>query len=199
MLAFPFLLATMAGMAGMAAVSENPFPSNSAEQESEQYTVKQASEMLNVSELTVKRRIKKGELKADIVDGKYIISGENLFRFMGNTPGFQPKGNSTAKEKIAAYDSQELITKLRDEMGKNPGKCQDLIKRCELSKQIKDLELQLIELDKKILKDDTNALKKLDEKKYNCEFEKVQADNDINTLKFMLYKANREEHETAKK
>lgn len=191
----PFILAAMAGMA---AVSENHFPSNSADQDSEQYTVKQVSEKLNVSELTVKRRIKKGELKADIVDGKYIISRDELLRFIGATPGFQ-----MAKEKKSEYDSQELIheiiTKLKDEIKKNPEKYQYLIERCELSKQIKDLELKLIEMDKKIFKDNPDALKKLDEKKYNYEFEKVQADNDINTLKFMLYKANGEEHEIDKK
>ena len=44
----------------------------------------------------------------------------------------------------------------------------------------------------RIFKSGELLLEELEKKKYDCEFTAVQADNDINTLKFMLYKANRE-------
>ena len=87
---------------------------------------------------------------------------------------------------------QELdgLIKTAIDIGENPEKCQDFIKRCELLKQKIDIELQIIALDEKIFKDDNNVLEELEKKKYDCEFAAVQADNDINTLTFMLDKAN---------
>ena len=187
----PFVLGALGMVTGAALEA-----ANAAEKEPEQYTVKQVADRLNVSELTIKRRIKKGELKADIVDGKYIISRDELRRFMDTFPAFSQKEN-LLQEKTLAYDSKELVHEaiktLKDKIEENPEICQDFIKRCELSKQEIDIKLQIIDLDKKIFKDDAKLLKELEDKKYNCEFKKVQGDNDINTLKFMLYKANRQQ------
>lgn len=188
----PFVLGALGMMAGTA-ISEGGIFGGKGDPE--QFNVKEAADRLNVSELTIKRRIKKGELKADIVDGKYIISRDELYRFMDNSPRFSPRDNSMNEKKIV-YDSQGIISEaiqtLKNKIGENPEKCQDFIKRCELLKQKIDIELQIIALDEKIFKDDNNVLEELEKKKYDCEFAKVQADNDINTLKFMLYKANRE-------
>lgn len=199
----PFVLGTLGMMAGTA-ISEGGIFGEKGDPE--QFNVKEAADRLNVSELTIKRRIKKGELKADIVDGKYIISRDELYRFMDNSPRFSPRYNSMNEKKIV-YDSQggiseaiqTFINKL-DEIsgiGENPEKCQDFIKRLELLKQKDEIELQrldielkILELDKKQFKDDNNVLKKLERRKCNCELAKVQLFNDVNTLTFMLDKAN---------
>ena len=187
----PFVLGALGIMAG-AAISEGGISGGKGDPE--QFSVKQAADRLNVSELTIKRRIKRGELKADIVDGKYIISRDELYRFMDNSSRFSPKDNSMNEKKIV-YDSQgvisEAIQTLKNKIGENPEKCQNLIKRCELLKQKIDIELQIIDLDEEIFNDDDNVLEELGKKKYNCGFAKLQADNDIRILKFML-KENRE-------
>lgn len=55
------------------------------------YTVKEVSRILGVNEITVKRRIKDGSLKASIENGKYIIYEEDFNTFLETHPKYSRK------------------------------------------------------------------------------------------------------------
>lgn len=58
------------------------------------YTVLELSKLLDVTEVTLRRYIKDGKLKATLMGGKYLISEETLRELMQNGEQTKPKAEA---------------------------------------------------------------------------------------------------------
>lgn len=54
------------------------------------YTLKEVSYRLNISDATLKRRIKEGKLKAYKSDGKLMVNKPDLEQFINDFPKYNP-------------------------------------------------------------------------------------------------------------
>lgn len=78
------------------------------------YTLKEVSYRLNISDATLKRRIKEGKLKAYKSDGKLMVNKPDLEQFINDFPKYNPnKNDALPKANVTPkIDNLEILNKL---------------------------------------------------------------------------------------
>lgn len=166
---------------------------NSSENtEKDEYTLKEASKKIGVSEQTLKRRMKDGKLHAEIKDGKYVISNAELVRFVNELPKYKKKLEER-ENKNESKSSKKVIDELHktaDRMIKRPETINLMAKRYEIDEKIIDLKIEQLKLDMEIYKDETPFLEDIKKRLYKLEARKVDVQNSLNSLNFFITHRN---------
>ena len=143
---------------GAAALAGGAFAAHKALSKNEIfYNTKEAAELLSLSEYTVRKKIRDGEIKAEVVQGKagYRISKSDLEEYMGQ------RNSSKTEENLNEHSFGNLINQfgeliLNNSDSLSPELLKGIIEGKQLDLNGLKLRLQKLELDE----NDTNEFKK---------------------------------------
>lgn len=157
----PFLIGAAAGVVGAAAGVAGSIAVSAIKSMNEVfYTTKEASVLLNISEYTVRKKIREGDLKAEVIPGKagYRIAKADLEDYLN---GKSREKSVVPSESVASSDNASINTfgNSVKEIGKTVANNPDAIKNVDpellqsiiegRQKDLKGLQLrlQMLELD----------------------------------------------------
>ena len=154
--------------------------------EKDEYTLKEVSERTGFSERTLQRRMKDNLLHAEMKNGKYIISNEELKRFINGHPKYKKRLEKKDVQHARQLMSQkeDLIDKATMELNKHPENVKLVIESYEIENDIITKKLKQLQLQMKIYKDHQEILKKIKEEAYEYGARRVKIQNSLNSLKF---------------
>ena len=151
--------------------------------EKDEYTLKEVSERTGFSERTLQRRMKDNLLHAEMKNGKYIISNEELKRFINGHPKYKKRLEKKDVQHARQLMSQkeDLMDKAKMELNKHP---ELVVESYKIENDIITQKLKQLQLQMKIYKDHREILKRIKEEPYEYGARRVKIQNSLNSLKF---------------
>lgn len=152
--------------------------------EKDEYTLKEVSERTGFSERTLQRRMKDNLLHAEMKNGKYIISNEELKRFINGHPKYKKR-----LEKKDVQHARQLMSQKEDLMDKakmelSPENLELLVESYKIENDIITQKLKQLRLQMRIYKDHPEILKRIKKEAYKYGARRVKIQNSLNSLKF---------------
>lgn len=151
--------------------------------EKDEYTLKEVSERTGFSERTLQRRMKDNLLHAEMKNGKYIISNEELKRFINGHPKYKKRLEKKDVQHARQLMSQkeDLMDKAKMELNKHP---KLVVESYKIENDIITQKLKQLRLQMKIYEDHPEILKRIREEAYEYGARRVKIQNTLNSLKF---------------
>lgn len=156
----------------------------------DEYTLKEVSEKLGVSERTLQRRLKDNLLHAEMKKGKYVVSGAELKRFVNERPKYKRKFKKVENEGKSSQEVIDELHKIADRMLKRPEAIKLMARSSEIDEEIIDLKIQKLKLEMEIYKDEPFFLTDIKKRLCKSEAKKVEIQNHVNAIKFLATHSN---------
>lgn len=151
--------------------------------EKDEYTLKEVSERTGFSERTLQRRMKDNLLHAEMKNGKYIISNEELKRFINGHPKYkkrlEKKDVQHARELMS--QKEDLMDKAKMELSKHP---ELVVESYKIENDIITQKLKQLRLQMMIYEDYPEILKRIAKEAYEYGVRRVKVQNTLNSLNF---------------
>lgn len=153
----------------------------------DEYTLKEVSERTGLSERTLQRRMKEGLLQAEMKNGKYIISNEELKRFINGHPKYKKRLEKKDEQHALQLMSQkeDLTDKAKMELSEHPENVKLVVESYNLEEQIIELKMKQLQLQMKIYKDHPEILQRIAKEAYGYGARRVNVQNSLNSLNFL--------------
>lgn len=151
--------------------------------EKDEYTLKEVSERTGFSERTLQRRMKDNLLHAEMKNGKYIISNEELKRFINGHPKYKKRLEKKDVQHARQLMSQkeDLMDKAKMELNKHP---ELVVESYKIENDIITQKLKQLKLQMTIYEDHPEILERIREEAYEYGARRVKIQNTLNSLKF---------------
>ena len=154
--------------------------------EKDEYTLKEVSERTGFSERTLQRRMKDNLLHAEMKNGKYIISNEELKRFINGHPKYKRRLEKKDVQHARQLMSQkeDLMDKAKMELRKHPENVELVVESYKIENDIITQKLKQLKLQMMIYKDHPEILQRIKEEAYEYGARRVKIQNSLNSLNF---------------
>ena len=165
--------------------TSNCLPQRDAEKD--EYTLKEVSEKTGLSERTLQRRLKYNLLQAEMKNGKYVVSNEELKRFISERPKHKKKLEKKDVQNESQLISQEveLTDKAKTELIKHPENVKFVVESYMIEEQIIALKIKQLHLQMQIYKNNPDILQKIKKAVYEYGAKRVDIQNSLNSLNFL--------------
>lgn len=154
--------------------------------EKDEYTLKEVSERTGFSERTLQRRMKDNLLHAEMKNGKYIISNEELKRFINGHPKYKKRLEKKDVQHARQLMSpkEDLMDKAKMELIKHPENVELVVESYKIENDIITQKLKQLRLQMMIYKDHPEILQRIRKEAYEYGARRVKIQNSLNSLNF---------------